>query len=116
MPTLNTSNRYFKWHRFAWLVLGQAVILGAIEAFCYTREGTLTTASVGVIALFVWINFSFAVTWRDLMKRELSGELSVEQYRADPVTYLRGSKTHQRITFWGGIAVAILFIAVSNLF
>jgi hypothetical protein len=113
MSELSTPHHYFTWQRFTWIVLGQVVIFGALEIFWYTRGTTWITASLGALALIAWINLSFAITWRDLMRQERSGELSLNQYRANPQTYLRGSKLHQRIRFWGAIVVVVLYGVLS---
>jgi len=104
---------HFTWLRFAKNVLIQIAVIGALEVFWYTRERALTTADVAVVLVVAWINASMAVTWRNLRQQELSGELSLEDYRADPQAYLRGSKLHRRITVWGGVGVGVVCVVVS---
>ncbi len=115
MSTAATPGRYFTWQRFAKVALVQIAVVGALEVFWYSRSG-LTTPALAVVPAVIWINVLYALRWRDLIKQELSGELSMQDYHADPFEYLMGSRRHWTITVVGGALVGLLWILVAELF
>jgi hypothetical protein len=115
MQTSSTPRRYFTRQRFATAALIQFGVFGAIQGFWYVTGGASTATAFAVLLALLWINLCVAVRWRTLGKQELSGELSMEDYRANPNKYSWASKKHWRITVWGGVLVLGICVLVSML-
>jgi hypothetical protein len=113
MSDVGTPARYFTWRRFARMVLLQLAIVGGLVAFWYAKDGRLTAVDLGAVAVIAWINVVMALSWRDLMKRALSGELSLQDYLARPAKYLGGSTSNRILIFGGSALIFVIFVAVT---
>jgi hypothetical protein len=103
---------YFTWWRFARTLLQVAAIAGVFAAWWHTRDGAWTTSSLAFIAVMVWIMAAQAIRWRQLKAEEASGALTIDQYKANPLAHLQGSKLFKRFMIGGAVAIAVLLSLV----
>ena len=62
-----------------------------------------------VLYIFAWINAFLAYRWNTLIREQLSGSFSEEQYRTDPAGYIFGSKRQKVIVIVVGVLIAFVY-------
>ena len=110
---MSHSEIYFTWSRLARVLASVPIVLGALVTYWIRRDGGVTSTSLAVTLVSLWIVCCFVYRWTQLRHMERTGTLSQVEFESDPFKFFRGTPTFYRSTVGGGVLIALVVVFAS---